>query len=287
MLRSLVLTIALIAAPGLAWSQDVYRWVDEDGEVHYGNMVPPEYRSYGWERIGPNGVVLERVERALTPEEREVLRQEAIRQAELEAQQRTQETKDRLLLQSYRSEQDLLDTMEMQVAALDSQRTTIQTSLDLANQRFENLVRRAAQIVREGGNAPAELTGNIENARKEIADLRKAMSDLALQEREIRERFLADLERYRALTDDSAGWAVRHVHPLPWMPVGVRAGRRAPRRGRRRGPLRTLRQDVQLAEQSFHRAPARRRSAPERRRNAPVTGLSGNRAARTSRRQPG
>jgi hypothetical protein len=205
MLRTLALTIALTVAPGLVWGQDVYRWVDEEGEVHYGNMVPPEYRSYGWERIGPNGVVLERVERALTPEEREVLRQEAIRQAELEAQQRSQETKDRLLLQSYRSEQDLLDTMELQVAALDSQRATIQTSLDLANQRFENLVRRAAQIVREGGNASAELIENIESARQEISDLRKNMSDLSEQEREIRERFLADLERFRELTDDSAG----------------------------------------------------------------------------------
>ncbi len=201
-----VLTIAvLVLLPGLVCAQYVYRWVDENGEVHHGNMVPPEYRNFGWERIGPNGVVVERVERALTPEERDVLRQEQIRQAEIEAEQRTQETRDRLLLAAYRSEEDLLDAMELQVSSIDSQRTTIQTSLDLATQRFESLVRRAAQTVRDGGNVSPELTENIEDARGEIADLRANLTNLVQQEREIRERFTAELERYRQLTDNAAG----------------------------------------------------------------------------------
>ena len=205
MLKRLLIITCIAALPGLVSAQYVYRWVDENGEVHHGNSVPPEYRDLGWERIGPNGLVLERVERALTPEERDALRAERIRQAEIEAKQRDQATRDRLLLAAYRSEQDLLDAMEQQVASLDSQRATMQTSLNLASERFESLVRRAAQIVREGGNVTPELTENIEDARAEIADLRANMANLVQQEREIRERFTAELQRYRQLSDSSTG----------------------------------------------------------------------------------
>ncbi|MEN1727202.1 MAG: DUF4124 domain-containing protein [Pseudomonadota bacterium] len=205
MLKRLTIILLLTLIPGLVWGQYVYRWVDENGEVHHGNSVPPEYRDYGWERIGPNGVVLERRERALTPEEREVVLAERRRQAEIEAERRNQETRDRLLLTAYRTEQDLLDAMELQVASVDSRRATMQTSLDLANERFEALVRRAAQVVRDGGNVNAQLNQNIEQARGEIADLRASMSGLAQEEREIREHFMAELERYRELTGNAAG----------------------------------------------------------------------------------
>jgi DNA polymerase III delta prime subunit len=205
MLNPRLLFIAVLLLPAFAAAQDVYRWVDEDGEVHHGNMVPPEYRNYGWERIGPNGNVIERIERALTPEEREALRLEQQRKAELEAARERQETRDRMLLNAYRSEQDLLDEMERQVESLDTQRATIQASLDLASERFETMVRRAAQTVREGGNVSADLTANIEEARAEIASLREDLASMADREREIRERFMGELERYRQLSENTAG----------------------------------------------------------------------------------
>lgn len=205
MLNPRIFLTILLLLPGLACAQDVYRWVDENGEVHHGNMVPPEYRNFGWERIGPNGVVIERIERAMTQEERDALRREHERLAELEAERERQETRDRMLLSAYRSEQDLLDEMERQVAGLDTQRATIQSSLDLATGRFESQVRRAAQIVREGGNVPAELSENIEEARAEIASLRDNLAGMAERELEIRERFMAELERYRQLSDNSQG----------------------------------------------------------------------------------
>jgi len=205
MLNRLLFLSLMLLLPDLVSAQDVYRWVDENGEVHHGNMVPPEYRNYGWERIGPNGTVIERIERALTPEERESLRREQRRQNELEAEQQRQEARDRMLLNAYRSEQDLLNEMERQVATLDTQRETIQTSLALASERFESLVRRAAQIVRDGGSVPSELTQSIEEARAEIANLRNNLAGMAEQELEIRDRFTGELERYRQLSDNSAG----------------------------------------------------------------------------------
>jgi multidrug resistance efflux pump len=67
------------------------------------------------------------------------------------------------------------------------------------------MVRRAAQTVREGGNVSADLTANIEEARAEIASLREDLASMADREREIRERFMGELERYRQLSENTAG----------------------------------------------------------------------------------
>ena len=67
--RFIPLLLSLLLC-SLAFAQPVYRWVDDEGETHYGHSVPPEFKDRGYERLGPDGQVLQRVERALTDEER-------------------------------------------------------------------------------------------------------------------------------------------------------------------------------------------------------------------------
>jgi len=47
MLKPAVTTVFLVAAMSVsafaAEHDRVYRWVDEDGQVHYGDSIPPEY----------------------------------------------------------------------------------------------------------------------------------------------------------------------------------------------------------------------------------------------------
>ncbi len=189
----------------LAFAQPVYRWVDDEGETHYGHSVPPEFKDKGYERLGPDGQVLQRVERALTDEERAERNQERARQAQLEAEQRSQETRDRLLLAAYKSEQDIINSLEMQVLSLDSQRKTIETSLQRSSSRFENLVSRAAQMSRNAEAVPQQLSENIEQARSEMRELRRGIEDLDRREAELRERFNDELERFRQLTQTDTG----------------------------------------------------------------------------------
>ncbi len=68
----MVLLCLIITASGFC--QQVYRWVDEDGVVHYGNMPPAEddtdpeihFREYGSEKNGTSQTILP--ERNMTPE---------------------------------------------------------------------------------------------------------------------------------------------------------------------------------------------------------------------------
>lgn len=198
-IRLLVATIALLVF-GEVLAQTVYRWVDDHGEVHYGHAVPPEFTHRGYERLGRDGVVRERVEPALAPEQLAERRAQQQREAELAAQQRNQESSDRLLLATYRSENDLRASLEMQLTALNSQRASIRMALNLVEGRFESLVSRAAEHTRNSQAVPAALESSIDEARAELRRLRTDLTALDGREQDLRDQFASDLNRYRELT---------------------------------------------------------------------------------------
>jgi chromosome segregation ATPase len=201
MLRKiLLLFLPLALAASAAHAQSVYRWVDDEGETHYGQTVPPEFKDYGYVRLGPDGTVRERVEPALSPEEIAERRRQRAEQARQEAAERSQEARDRMLLATYSSEEDLREALDMQLAGIESQRASTRMALDLVENRFESLVGRAAELNRQGRGVPDRLQTDIEETRAELRGLRGDLERLEEREQEARDRFAANLERYRDLT---------------------------------------------------------------------------------------
>jgi len=205
MIKGVLIFLVAILTAGQVAAQYVYRWVDENGETHYGHAVPTEHKDRGYERLGPDGQVLHRVGPALTAEERaERDRQRAI-EAERQAEREAQNTRDQRLLAAYRSEQDLISARDVQLRSVDNQRVTIRTSMERSSRRFETLVARAAQLTRDGESVPEQLNANINQTREELRELRQGLADLDQREAEVRERFEQELARFRALTSSDSG----------------------------------------------------------------------------------
>lgn len=198
--KILLLVLPLALAASTVHAQSVYRWVDDEGETHYGQTVPPEFKDYGYVRLGPDGMVRERVEPALSQEEIAERRRQRAQQARQEAAERSQEARDRMLLATYSSEEELRKTLDMQLAGLESQRASTRMALNLVENRFETLVGRAARLNREGRPVPDRLQTDIEETRAELRNLRGDLERLAERKQEAHDRFSANLERYRELT---------------------------------------------------------------------------------------
>lgn len=201
-LLCLLILCCLLVAPD-AQAQYVYRWVDDQGETHYGQSVPPKFKDYGYVKLGPSGNVLERVEPALSEEQIEQRRRERAEQARREAQQRSQEAQDRMLLATYNSEAELRESLEMQLEGLQSQRQSTRKALELIENRFAGLVGRAARLNRAGRAVPERLQSQINDTREELQDFRNDLDRLDQREASVREKFEADLARYRELKSPS------------------------------------------------------------------------------------
>lgn len=201
-MRAAGLLILLMAMPVMA-AETVYKWVDENGEIQYGHAVPPDAVDQGYERLN-EGVVKESVDRVMTEEELAEWKIQQRRQRQEEAQQKTRESQDRLLLASYASEDEIIESMETELAMVRSQEGSLTTSLNNSLSRYRHLVERAANRQRAGQAVTDGATTAIEETRAEIVQQRASLMRLEERLDRTRQNYMQALERYRSLSEDGS-----------------------------------------------------------------------------------
>ncbi len=136
----LTTSTVLIGAALLVWSsvadaQRLYRWVDEDGVVHYGDRVPPEYAKVERDILNDQAVKVGTLEAEKTAEQLEAEALEA-RRAE-EASRR-----DQVLLTTYLSIEEIEQLRDRRLELIDAQ-------IRVTNIYLTNLKERLTKLQRE------------------------------------------------------------------------------------------------------------------------------------------
>ena len=106
-MRKFTLTaILMLALPLAASAQDakVFRWVDEDGVIHYGDSIPAKYAELPKQVLNEHGVAVEELEGKKTPEQIEAERIENEKRVAVEMRKRA----DQALLATYLSVDEIL-----------------------------------------------------------------------------------------------------------------------------------------------------------------------------------
>jgi hypothetical protein len=198
-----VLALALLAGAAAAQSEKqkkLYRWVDKNGQVHYGDSIPAEYAEQDRDVLNKQGVQVGREEGILTAEEA------AAKAAEEKAAREEQKRKlrDRVLMQTYQSVQEIEVLRDNRLELVDAQ-------LTIQEQSLANLRAQRAKIERMAARyAPINKSTDAELLPEEIAaDLAQSSNDIATQEsnlqrrrderENIRQTFEADIKRYQEL----------------------------------------------------------------------------------------
>lgn len=190
---ALVLALGALSAAG----QKLYKWVDDDGNVHYSDQVPPDHVDQAREQLNEQGIVVERVDRAKT--EAEIAAEKAARAAAIaEAQRRAeQERADRALLAQYASEQDILRARDQRIDALE--RSIQAAEAYMAGQRkgLAQLLERAANNERQGRPISEALQSSIDSTREQIAEQSAFVDEKEAEKAEIAAFYEQELARYR------------------------------------------------------------------------------------------
>jgi len=198
-----VVMLALLAGSADAQTdkkKKLYRWVDKNGQVHYGDSVPAEYAEQDREVLNRQGVPVGREEGTITPEE--AAAKAAADKTAREEQKR--KLRDRVLLQTYQSVQELEILRDNRLDLVDAQ-------LTIQEQSLSNLRAQRAQIQRMAARyAPANTGSDAQPLPDELAaDLEQSANDIQTQEsnlvrrreerENIRKTFEADIVRYKEL----------------------------------------------------------------------------------------
>lgn len=209
-----------------AGAAEVYRWVDENGEVHYSESLPPDYKDQGHDVLNRDGLVIDK-NRKLTPEppppdkttEEEKLVQEQQelprdssglpRPKPLYSKEETQRRMDNFLMLRYESEQEILDAMDVEIRQLNYDRRLLEGSRASTHEAYRGQIRLAAERQRAGLQVEEETAHEIRDLRSALAKNDRSLQSLQVREDNIRADFEKQLERYRYLvetwSDDAAG----------------------------------------------------------------------------------
>lgn len=179
----------------------LYRWVDDDGNVHYSDKIPPSQADQGHDKLSTKGIRIDTVAPALTQQEIE-------REKELERQRKQRErliaeqrAADRSLLSTYRSVDDLVMAQSGQLAAVDVMILPTKDSIRRQQEWLRGLRFEAANLERAGKALPQSLEDKIAAAADEITGSYATIVSREQQKQEIREGFDRDIRRFAKLKD--------------------------------------------------------------------------------------
>jgi len=198
-LRLFIFLPAIMIA-GNTLAERTFRWVDSEGQVHYGNRVPPEYAKAERRVINEQGRTIQVYEAAKTPEERAAAREAAEKEAKRKALDEKQAIHDRSLLATYATEQDMQLARDGKVASVDALLQLTNSRIESMKLRLLDLTEEAATYERSGKPLPHSLEGQIQNLRTQIVRNKEFVKEKELELSDIQNQFDTDINRFIELT---------------------------------------------------------------------------------------
>lgn len=199
-----VIVLLAAAAAGTAYADSssnksvtTYRWVDEQGVVHYGDQIPPQYASKDRTVLNSQGVEVGHLDAQRTPEQQAA-------DAQARADQMRLRQHDSFLITTYTSVADIEALRDVRLDQLRSQRAAAEQYLESLRTRLASLQSTALkfQPYSERADAhrmPDDLAETLVRTVNELREQSAALTAQSQQESELRAQFEADIERYRQL----------------------------------------------------------------------------------------
>ena len=183
--------LALTAQAQQQGNVRMYKCIDTAGKVYYSDKMNPDC-SQGSE-LNRQGVVMKKKEVA-KPGQPAIADPAAVPKTALE-----QERRDRALMATYTSEEEI-DAARDRSLAIPAQGTkTVEAKLDKVNQQLTELKKQADALAAQKKPLPAHLLDDVSASQKEIAALEADRAQRKVQSDSIRARYEADKLRFRQL----------------------------------------------------------------------------------------
>lgn len=193
------LALALACALALPVEAALYRWVDEQGNVHYSDIIPPSSVRQGHTELRKDGIPIQTVPPARTPEQIKADERLTHLHAGQERLLKQQATADRGLLHTFPSEAELMASNQNQLGALETMIQVTRNNILRQEAWLASLHTYAGNLERAGKPVPEEFTIS---ARKTERSIQLAQSSIAAREAQqaaLKSRLDRDRNRYRQL----------------------------------------------------------------------------------------
>ena len=196
----IISVLAALCGPAVAAEKPVYKWTDDEGNVHFSDKVPADAAERPKTVLNDQGVAVEELEGKKTEEQ---LAEEQ-REKELAVAQKLQDRADQALLATYLSVEEIVMHRDRRVELFQAQARVTELYLRNLQRRLEGLRQEAAnfQPYSDDDAAPminADLADDLEETKETIARHIRNLQKYEANEEEFIERFNNDIERFKIL----------------------------------------------------------------------------------------
>lgn len=170
--------IALVFLLGSSVAQaSLYRWVDENGKVHFSDKVPPSMAQKGHTSLNKNGV---ESERTVSADELKLQKEAEQKKVEIEEEmteirrlEEEQKRKDEQLLATYETREEIIKAYQKKISLIDQ-------SIGILSARDESLGQKLVRLTKQRKNTKDEmsrvtLSMQINNTHSSLMEYRKAI----------------------------------------------------------------------------------------------------------------
>lgn len=193
----------------------VYRWVDEKGEIHYSESLPPDHVDAGHDVLNERGILLDE-DIKLTPpppppppevseeEQRTELPRDSSglpRPKALYTDAEKQARMDRLLLLRYASIEEIEKQLAYELGNIEHDAQMLVTSKNSLLRSYRGQVREAADLQRSGKPVSQEASRRVANLKSRLEENKVEVEGLGAREETTRAEFKEHLDRYRLLEE--------------------------------------------------------------------------------------
>ncbi len=178
-------------------ARKMYKWVDEHGETHYGDHIPPEYAAQEQHVINSQGVETDRLEAQKTPEQLAIDDQK-----NLDLQQR--QNRDRNLLNTYVSVQEIERLRDQRLTLVSDQIKVTSAFLETLNGKLKKL--RATSMLFQPYSSdprapamPDQLADDLVRVDLDIHTQEHNLREKRSEEATMKKQFESDIDRFKEL----------------------------------------------------------------------------------------
>jgi hypothetical protein len=202
----LMLLAGLAAGPVLAKEakRKVYRWVDDQGVVHFGDSVPVEHASSDRQILNKHGVAVESQEGQITPAEEQANALAAAEAERLQALEDARQARDATLLNTYLSVEEIQRLRDQRQELLDGQIQLTELYLESLRVKLAKLQKDATRFrpYNKDPNAPPlheNLARELSDTLDSIISYEQSLESVRENKAELVAKFDSDIDRFREL----------------------------------------------------------------------------------------
>jgi len=177
----------------------MYKWVDENGQMHFGDKIPPQYLVKEHEELNEQGVTVKHRDAVKTAEEKAEDRRLEYEKKQAALEEKKKKQRDRVLLDTYTTERDLIVARDSRLEAVGSQIQLAESIIKDSNNKIETMEKQVTQIKESNREVPLELYQRIDGEKRQVEVQTKVMQEHQKRRDEIATQFNGYIERFKVL----------------------------------------------------------------------------------------